>query len=245
VTDEKATEMQDPFHVGVFECGCLPESYERAHGTFADWFERYLGEPLAPVRFSRYRADLGELPKSADECDAYVVSGSDSSANDPDPWIADLGDFLSAAAESHPILGVCFGHQLLHAVHGGVVQPSEDGHGVGVHDYEVREFLEWMPEDLLTLSLMTNHGEQVVTPAPGSAVVAGSAFCPVAVSVIGPNVLTVQAHPEFTRSLALDLYTDRREQIGEARATAAIESLSNDVHDDHFAEVVRAFFKDR
>jgi len=74
-----------------------------------------------------YRADRVEdgLP-DPEECAAIVVLGSVESTNDPDVgWVAPERTFVIAAvAHDVPVLGVCFGGQLLSQALGGRVVPS-------------------------------------------------------------------------------------------------------------------------
>ena len=123
--------------VGILEAGeNLPE-LSPEFGTFGSWFERLLADALAPATFKVYRSYLGELPEAVSACDAYVITGSRASVNDPDQWIEDLGEFSRRAGAEVPVVGVCFGHQLLHKVFGGRVERAAQGWGIGVHDYRV------------------------------------------------------------------------------------------------------------
>jgi GMP synthase-like glutamine amidotransferase len=77
----------------------------------------------------------GEFPASVSSYDAYVLTGSPASVNDNEPWIARLEQFLQDAfAANLPMVGLCFGHQMLAKVLGGVVgRPSTRvNHGWGL-----------------------------------------------------------------------------------------------------------------
>ncbi len=60
------------------------------------------------------------IPEDPTGFDAVVISGSSASVLDPPPWIPPLGGLVRRALEHDvPLLGVCFGHQLLAWAHWG------------------------------------------------------------------------------------------------------------------------------
>ena len=123
--------------------------------------------------------------------DLIVSLGSEFGAYQDDlEWIAHEMDLLREAAEADvPILGVCFGGQLLARVLGGEVFRSE------------KEEIGWLPVGSTDQELVPDgpwfqwHFDSF-TPPPGARVVAENAVGPQAY-VIGRN-LGVQFHPEVT-----------------------------------------------
>jgi len=79
---------------------------------------------------------LGHLPNTPNECHAYIVTGSAASVLDDDQWIVRLSDFLTDVAKKVPIMGVCFGHHLLHQTFGGTVQRSTKGHMIRKQQFQ-------------------------------------------------------------------------------------------------------------
>ncbi|PTD93833.1 hypothetical protein C9439_05475 [archaeon SCG-AAA382B04] len=69
-----------------------------------------------------YRISQNEFPKKILH-DGYIISGSPKSVNDKDNWIRKAERFVTKLhAKKKPVLGVCWGHQLLAKALGGVVE---------------------------------------------------------------------------------------------------------------------------
>lgn len=230
--------------IGVLEAGVSGSAFA-SHGAYTSWFERLLSTTPNAFSYQAYQAYNNDIPSMSDCCDAYIVSGSSSSALDPNPWIKTLSAFLADTAPKRPIVGVCFGHQLLHQTFGGKVEQSIKGWGIGVHEYDVARCTAWMSPCVDRIGLLVSHMDQVVQAAKDTTILASSEFCPNAVTMIGDNILTMQPHPEHTKAFAQDLYGSRRERIGHAHVDAALNSLQQPTDDDVVAEWIAGFINAR
>lgn len=119
--------------------------------------------------------------------DRVVVLGATSSVNDPREWIADEVEWLRRVPV--PVLGICFGAQLLVAASGGSVEPSPA--------YEIGWVrVDPVPGDGRAPSegpWFEWHGERCVLP-PHARLLAANDVC-VQAFTVGPH-LGVQFHPE-------------------------------------------------
>ncbi len=73
------------------------------------------------------RAPHEDLPplRELSRFDRLVLSGSRTSATDSEPWVLRLQELISRSIESGlPILGVCYGHQILARVLGSILEGS-------------------------------------------------------------------------------------------------------------------------
>jgi cytochrome P450/GMP synthase-like glutamine amidotransferase len=234
--------------IGILECGQTSPDWIEEHGEMAAPFPPFLHRADPTLNFRVYKAHRGELPQQANECDAWLVTGSPISVYERLPWQGALARFLVDAQQHRPVVGICYGHQLLHDALGGEVTRSSKGWGVGVQTYPVQQRPKWVPQaeagtSSSALHFIALHQDQVTTPAPGTQVIAGNDFCPLGITTIGERVLTIQAHPEMSTKLARAIYESQRASQGDALTDAAAQSLQNPVDDDLAARWVLAFIQ--
>jgi GMP synthase (glutamine-hydrolysing) len=174
-------------------------------------FRRELDADLA-----EFHAKSGELPAHRD-FDGIVVTGSKSSVYWDDDWIRPLVDYVADAHEAGvPILGVCFGHQVLAEALGGTVED------MGAFEIGYREITQTasdpifadVPEEFLTF---TTHGDAVTDLPPDAELLAENDYGVHAFRV-GQSV-GVQFHPEYDNETAeqiareKDIDEDRRADV--------------------------------
>ncbi len=145
--------------------------------------------------------DGAALPDPSD-VDAILITGAAAGVYDGLDWIAPLEDFVrSAHARGTPMVGVCFGHQLIAQALGGVVRKSDKGWGIGRHVYQVT------PENGIVdgdqLAIACSHQDQVIEAPAGARTILSSEFTPHAGLLYeGGTTMSVQPHPEFDTAFA-------------------------------------------
>ncbi|WP_421934675.1 glutamine amidotransferase-related protein [Phenylobacterium sp.] len=191
--------------LGILETGAPPPGVDQ-FGDYPAMFRALLGPRTHD--YTTFDVQAGELPASAEACEAYIVTGSSAGVYDPLPWIAPLSDFLRAARGT-PMVGICFGHQIMAQAFGGKVIKSPKGWGVGLHRYEVQAPQAWM--DAPRLTIPASHQDQVVEAPPAATVLAGSAFTPLGMLAYDDHpAISLQLHPEFEPAYARALIEARR-----------------------------------
>jgi GMP synthase-like glutamine amidotransferase len=224
--------------IGILETGHNSEALTPRFGRFADAFEAWLAQhrDTHPFELDVFRVEEHEFPAHPHACDGYIVTGSAAGVYEDHDWLAPAAAFVhECIGAGGRLLGVCFGHQLLAHALGGRVEKSHRGWGLGRHTYTVRERQPWMDPELAELSLLACHQDQVVTPPAGARVLASSEFCEYAMLAVGENVITVQAHPEFSAEYAGELYESRRERFGEEATERGLATLGEPTQADVFA----------
>lgn len=213
-------------------------------GEYPDMFIRLLSAAEPGHEFSVFDVEHGCLPAAPHTADAYLITGSKAGVYEDIEWIHRLQDFVrSLHAARRPTIGICFGHQLIAQALGGRVERSDRGWGVGVHSARWYHHPPWLEDSPTRLRLLVSHQDQVITPAAGTTILAGSAFCPVAACQLGDHLLSFQGHPEFAPGYARGLLELRRGALGEDRYRRALASLNESTDSASIARGMLAFLR--
>ena len=225
--------------IGVLLCDEFRPEYVAMHGDYPSM----LTGLMPKVNHKVYFAFKNDLPRTAQECDAWMISGSRSSVYEFTPWILNLMKLVRQIHEHRiPCLGICFGHQLIAESLGGKVEKAPNGWCVGIHKYDVTLKKDWMSPISQNLNLLMMCQDQVSRLPEEASLLAKSEESPVAMYSIGEHILALQGHPEFTKGYVRSLIEDRSDRISPEKSKKAIQSLNGD-HDNHlFKEWVKLYF---
>ncbi|MDO5604020.1 MAG: type 1 glutamine amidotransferase [Paracoccus sp. (in: a-proteobacteria)] len=173
--------------IGILQCGQAPESLKGEAGDYPDMFVRLLAG--RGFEFSSYHVEGMEFPASVHDADGWLLTGSRHGAYEDHPFIPPLEAFIrDAYAARVPLIGICFGHQIIAQALGGKVEKYAGGWSVGAQDYD-------FDGEVLTLNAW--HQDQVTRRPDGAERAASSGFCENAALIYPGRAFTVQAHPEF------------------------------------------------
>ncbi len=222
--------------IGILQTGHAPDALRPRHGNYPDLFERLLaGRGLS---FRTWAVVDGEFPSGPHDAEGWLITGSRHGAYEDHPWIPPLERLIrEVVAARVPLVGICFGHQIIAQALGGRVAKHPGGWSVGRTEYD------WGGE---TLALNAWHQDQVAERPEGAKVLATNAFCENAALLYGDTAFTVQAHPEFTPEWTADMIEGRgRGLVPDPLLDAAAAATGQPLHDAVLADRIARFFHER
>ncbi len=122
-----------------------------------------------------------------------ILSGGPSSIYSPDAPVVSKSIFN----HNIPVLGICYGMQLISYLFGGKILKSDiSEYGKKRVDFYDSALFEGIPNDSIC---WMSHQDRIVTPPEGYDIIADTPNCPVAAIQKG-NIYGVQFHPEVTHT---------------------------------------------
>lgn len=231
--------------IGILAAGITPDVLLSEYPTYANMFAEQLVAFDKQFTFETYDVRLDEFPDQAQDCDAWLITGSKADAYSDEPWILRLCDLIKDIDQlKQPLVGICFGHQVIARALGGRVEKFEGGWGVGAHHYSVCDTLPLL-SNVQEVTLCAFHQDQVVEKPARARVILRSDFCENAGLQYENHILTYQGHPEFSKvyeTALIDLYDGQ--QLTEQQAKMARESLKKkDIHSSQLMNGIATFLK--
>jgi GMP synthase (glutamine-hydrolysing) len=205
-------------NVLLLKAGEAAASVRLSVGDYDRWFLQTIG--LSGYRFDIVPAyQAVKLPEDVSGYDAVMMTGSSASVTRLEPWMERAAAFMVNAAEKDiPVLGVCFGHQLLAHAYGGRVVRNPLGREVGTVEVELTAagqadpLFRGMPR---RIAVQATHEDLVPEPPEGTVVLAGNANTAIQALAFRPCSRGVQFHPEIQPDAMRVLIQARAERLEE------------------------------
>ncbi|MES2610160.1 MAG: glutamine amidotransferase [Pseudomonadota bacterium] len=210
----------------IISAGNTFPGLRESEGDFDDWIAAGLGQPTPALPQRRIDAQqpTPALPDPS-EVAGVVVSGSHAMVTDRAPWSEHLAQWLVRCVDARvPVLGICYGHQLLAHALGGEVGVLAGGPEVGTHPIELASaagddpLMAGLPQ---RFAAQLVHYQSVPRPPPGAMLLARSGMDPHQAFRVGPCAWGVQFHPEFSASAMRGYLDHMQDSLADASALAS------------------------
>ncbi|SEN46188.1 GMP synthase-Glutamine amidotransferase [Palleronia salina] len=220
-------------HLGLLQCGPTAPALDDRHGGYPELYAALIGPGFD---WTTWRVFDGDFPDGPDAAEGWLVSGSKFGAYEDHDWIAPLERLIRGIHDSgRPLVGICFGHQVVAQALGGRVEKFAGGWAVGRQTYTLEGD---------TVHLNAWHQDQVTQLPPGAEVIATNDFARTAGLRIGPATLTLQPHPEFGRDYVADLIDARgRGVVPEPLLDGARDGLGQPVDNARIGAWLADFYR--
>jgi len=195
----------------IFKAGRATERGRKELGDVHGMFKSLLAQPGDD--WDVFEVLDGEFPEQLGVYDGIVITGSPKSTYDDLPWIRSLEEAIREAYQAQvPILGVCFGHQMVAQALGGKVVKNPKGWETGIREVQLTPegqklpLLSHTPQPLRILEL---HQDIVSVLPPGAVRLAYSNLTENEMFRLGNRVLCIQGHPEMDNEEVRQILTTR------------------------------------
>lgn len=215
--------------IGILKADNVRPELAVTHGEYPAMFQRLFQKVDPHLEFVTYDIMHFQYPISLDEVDAFLITGSARSVYESEEWIRTLGQFIKQLdIAKKKTIGICFGHQLIAHSLGGETKKSDYGWHIGTRSHVLNEKGIDVVGATDHFKLPFSHQDQVVRPAIGSQTLASTEACPIAMSIIGDHIISVQGHPEFEKDYARGLIELRQELFEPSLYSSGIASLEEE-----------------
>ncbi len=175
----------------------------RDYGDFADLIQDQLKAFKSPVAIIDPGSDES-LPNPLGFA-GIILTGSHSMITEHEPWSERIARWLPGLLQNGiPVLGVCYGHQLLAYSAGGTVGPNPNGTEISTCEIRLKPAAG---QDLLFRDMPTTfpahatHAQSVLKLPPNATSLAESNRDPHQAFFLPPSAWGIQFHPEFNAEI--------------------------------------------
>lgn len=241
-----ASILGDPMKLTILQTGEVPAPLRDRFGPYPAMFRRMFESAGEVFGYETVAVFDGAGLPDPTEPDAVLITGSAAGVYDTHyPWMDPLRAFIRAAYDRRtPMIGICFGHQIMADALGGDVRKSEKGWGLGRHTYDVRARPAIMGDVPDVLAVSCSHQDQVIAPPAEAEVFLGSDFTPNAGLIYRNSAaISLQPHPEFDDDYTLMLAELRRGKAPDNVIDTAVASLASASHSRDVAGYLGAFLR--
>lgn len=190
----------------IFKTGETFAECKTQFGDFDEWIKNAIQLPTDVVEIVSIDVLAGEPLPQFKECLAVIITGSHAMVSERLDWSVEIETWLQQSVpHAVPVLGICYGHQLIAQAFGGKVDFHPQGIEVGTVEIECNRINA--AEDALFATKprcffgQVTHSQSVIQLPANAVNLACNSHEPNQAYRIGDRIWGVQFHPEFPQEV--------------------------------------------
>jgi len=199
----------------IIKTGTTFSSTAKQFGDFDLWTIKGLG--ATHTELCVLDVEHGAALPSMEDCAGAIITGSHAMVTDELPWSIKLEKWIPSLLKTHiPLLGVCYGHQLLARAAGGQVVTHPSGKEIGT------VLIQLLPNSANDALFMTipqsfrahvSHSQTVSRLPAGAVRLAFNEYEPNHAFRIGDCAWGIQFHPEYNSDIMKSYILEQEDEL--------------------------------
>ena len=219
------------FNLCILQAGPINKDIVQDYPSYDKMFSSLLNNKIRFWNVGVYNIYQNIFPENLTFYNAFIITGSAYGVYENHSWIQELFEVIKKIVHLKiPLLGICFGHQAIAQALGGHVIKSSKGWGIGIKEITTTKYKSILG-NFKKLNLIFFHQDQVIKLPKNAELIASNSFCIMSSFSIDNSVLTLQAHPEFSKDFSLKLLEARKSNIRHKTYLEAVNELETLEHD--------------
>lgn len=197
----------------IIDCGPSLSYVSKHYGVAPEWIMESLKNK--GCNFTWVKPYVGDKIQS-NNADAWIITGSPCSVYNCEAWMVNLEEEMKNIQSSQiPVLGICFGHQLIAKCFGGTVELNPQGWELGAYPIQFTaagkksQLFSGMEEN----AIVNESHQDSVTVLPENAIELARNNKGNQAFMIHDNYYGVQFHPEYSWEV-IKMYVFIRSAMG-------------------------------
>ena len=222
----------------ILKMGDTLKSISQKYGEFPQHIINKIN--LSVEEFIVVDCQRKEVLPSVDDIKGIIITGSHSMVTDYEPWSVRISNWLKNIINTNiPILGICYGHQLLADILGGEVGYNSKGMEVGESDiYLTKEgqkdkLLGVLPEKFEGYEA---HSQSVLKLPSNAKILAYNNHDEIQSFSYENHIWTTQFHPEFISDIVKEYVKINKKNI--INIGKDYNEIYNEIEDYKYGEIL-------
>lgn len=222
----------------ILKMGDTLDSVKRDWGDFENHVKSKLNTDENNIKIIDCKKDRLDIEK--ENIKGIIITGSHSMVTDYEPWSVRVSDWLKTLKDTNiPILGICYGHQLLADALGGEVDFNPKGEELGTTDIKLTN--EGLEDELLKVLPRkfkghVAHSQTVMKIPMDSKLLAYNTFSDVQAFCYKNHIWGVQFHPEFCADIVKKYIDNESEKF--IKNNLDITKMYNSVEENNYGQMI-------